>query len=87
MSCSALRDSQRDGSDSDRNGRGDRAVRRDARGRGLRVEWKCYDRDASTIRVEKAIAKAGGRKYETEPKTEASRRSVPVHPMLATMLD
>lgn len=51
------------------------------------LKWKCYDRDAGTIRVEKAIAKAGGRKYETEPKTEASRRSVPVHPMLATMLD
>ena len=43
--------------------------------------------DAGTIRVEKAIAKAGGKKYETEPKTEASRRSVPVHPILATMLD
>lgn len=52
---------------------------------GLR--WKSYDRDAGTLRVDKAIAKAGGRKYETEPKTEASRRTVPVHPMLAATLE
>lgn len=52
---------------------------------GLR--WKNYDRESGTIRVERAIAKAGGKKYETEPKTKASRRSVPVHPMLATTLE
>lgn len=50
------------------------------------LKWKCYDKDAGTIRIEKAIAKAGGRKYETEPKTEAGKRDVPVHPALADML-
>ena len=50
------------------------------------LKWKCYDKDAGTIRIEKAIAKAGGRKYETTPKTEAGKRDVPVHPALADML-
>lgn len=50
------------------------------------LKWKCYDSNAGTIRVERAIAKAGGRKYETEPKTKAGKRTVPVHPALANKL-
>lgn len=50
------------------------------------LKWKCYDPKAGTISVEKSIGKAGGKTYETEPKTEASRRSVPVAPQLADML-
>ena len=52
---------------------------------GLR--WKCYDADAGVIRIERAIAKAGGKSYEALPKTEASRRDVPVHPELARALE
>lgn len=51
------------------------------------LTWDNYDRDAGIIHVRKAIAKAGGKKYITTPKTEASRRDVPVHPDLASMLD
>ena len=52
---------------------------------GLR--WKSYDAGAGTIRVENAVAKAGGKTYETDPKTKESRRDVPVEPMLARMLE
>lgn len=51
------------------------------------LTWGNYDRDAGIIRVRRAIAKAGGKKYVTTPKTEASRRDVPVHPDLAVMLE
>jgi integrase len=43
------------------------------------LKWKCYDEQSGTIRVEKAVAKAGGKKYVTDPKTEASKRDIPVH--------
>lgn len=52
---------------------------------GLR--WKSYDKDTRNIRVVNAIAKAGGKTYETEPKTSASRRDVPVSEQLAVMLE
>lgn len=51
---------------------------------GLR--WANVDADAGIIRVRAAIAKAGGRKYETQPKTEAGRRDVPIHANLARAL-
>ena len=51
------------------------------------LKWSRYDPDLAIIRVDKAIAKAGGRSYETEPKTEAGRRDVPVHPRLARALE
>lgn len=50
------------------------------------LKWKRYDENAGIIRVEKAIAKAGGKKYVTTPKTKAGKRDVPVHPALADML-
>lgn len=50
------------------------------------LQWKQYDMDAGVIHVVKGIAKAGGRKYETTPKTEAGKRDIPVHPALASML-
>jgi integrase len=50
------------------------------------LKWKCYDAKSGIIHVERAIAKAGGKKYETTPKTEAGRRDIPVHPDLADML-
>lgn len=50
------------------------------------LQWKQYDKEAGVIHVVKAIAKAGGRKYETTPKTEAGKRDIPVHPALASML-
>jgi integrase len=52
---------------------------------GLR--WKCVDFRAGVISVESAIAKAGGKLYESDPKTEASRRRIPIHPNLAHTLE
>lgn len=51
------------------------------------LKWKCYDEKAGTIRVENAVAKAGGKSYESEPKTDAGRRTIPVHPALAAILE
>ena len=50
------------------------------------LKWKCYDEDTGIIRIEQAIAKAGGKSYVSVPKTEASKRELPTHPALAAML-
>lgn len=51
------------------------------------LKWKCYDPQAATIHVVNAVAKAGGKTYESEPKTDAGRRDVPVDPLLTAFLE
>lgn len=52
---------------------------------GLR--WRCYDEEAKTLRIEESIGRAGGETFSNAPKTEASRRTVPVSPRLADILE
>lgn len=52
---------------------------------GLR--WRCYDPKARTIQVEESIGVAHGGTYSKAPKTKASRRTVPVSPQLAAILE
>ncbi|MDO4536772.1 MAG: hypothetical protein Q4B54_01330 [Coriobacteriales bacterium] len=50
------------------------------------LQWKCCDIDGGLIYAERAIAKAGGKKYITTPKTEAGKRCIPIHPALSSTL-
>lgn len=52
---------------------------------GLR--WRCYDKATRTLRIEESIGRAGGSTFSNAPKTESSRRIVPVSPQLAAMLE
>ena len=52
---------------------------------GLR--WRCYDPQARTIQVEESIGVANGGSYSKAPKTKSSRRTVPVSPQLAAILE
>lgn len=52
---------------------------------GLR--WRCYDPEARTIQVEESIGMAHGGTYSKAPKTKSSRRTVPVSPQLAAILE
>mgnify|MGYP002625544333 CR=1 FL=1 len=51
------------------------------------MRWRCYDPKARTIQVEESIGVANGGTYSKAPKTKASRRTVPVSPQLAAILE
>ena len=44
------------------------------------------DLDAGTLKVAATISRIGGRLVISKPKTERSRREVPLHPSIVTML-
>jgi integrase len=48
------------------------------RGEALAVHWKDVDLDARTARIRLTLARVGGSLAMTEPKTEKSRRTVPL---------
>ncbi len=52
---------------------------------GLR--WREYDAANHTITVTEAIGSAGGSTFSKSPKTKVSRRTIPVAPRLADMLE
>lgn len=52
---------------------------------GLR--WRCYDPKARKIQVEESIGVAHGGTYSKAPKTNSSKRTVPVSPQLAAILE
>ena len=56
------------------------------RGEALALRWDRVDLDAAVMRIEATLARIGGRLVSTEPKTERSRRTVPLPPGVVTML-
>jgi len=57
------------------------------RGEVLGLRWADFDAERSTLRVERAVQRAGGRLVLVEPKTRRSRRLLPVPRMAAAALD
>ncbi len=56
------------------------------KGEALALRWDRVDLDAGVLRVAATIARIGGRLVISEPKTERSRRAVPLNPAVAAML-
>lgn len=56
------------------------------KGEALALAWDQVDLDAGVLRVAATISRIGGRLVITEPKTVRSRRAVPLHPAVVSML-
>jgi integrase len=56
------------------------------RGEALALHWSDVDLDAGGLVVRGTLGRVGGRLVISEPKTDRSRRSVPVAPPLVAML-
>jgi integrase len=56
------------------------------RGEALALSWDRVDLDAGTVVVAATLGRVGKRLVISEPKTERSRRSVPLSPAMVTML-
>jgi integrase len=56
------------------------------KGECLAVKWSDVDLDAGVLAVRGTLGRIGGRLAITEPKTARSRRNVPLHPQVVTML-
>ena len=56
------------------------------KGECLALRWDRVDFDAATIKVAATIARVNGKLVITEPKTERSRRSMPLSATVITML-
>ena len=51
------------------------------RGEALALHWSDLDLEARTLTVRGTLGRVGGELIITEPKTERSRRSVPLSPL------
>lgn len=56
------------------------------RGEALALHWSDVDLDAGLVSVRGTLARVGGRLVISEPKSDRSRRTVPIAPALVTML-
>ena len=56
------------------------------RGEALALRWDRVDLDAGVMRIEATLARIAGRLVSTEPKTERSRRTVPLPSGVVAML-
>ncbi|MGA5465588.1 tyrosine-type recombinase/integrase [Mycobacterium sp. NPDC050041] len=56
------------------------------KGEALALSWDHVDLDTGSLRVAATISRIGGRLVITEPKTVRSRRAVPLHPAVVSML-
>jgi integrase len=56
------------------------------RGEALALHWSDVDLDAGMLAVRGTLGRVGGNLVITEPKTDRSRRTVPIAPPLAAML-
>jgi integrase len=56
------------------------------KGEALALSWDRVDLDAGVLRVAATISRVSGRLIITEPKTVRSRRAVPLHPAVVSML-
>ena len=56
------------------------------RGEALALHWSEVDLDAGLLAVRGTLGLVGGRLMITEPKTDRSRRTVPIPPALVAML-
>jgi integrase len=56
------------------------------RGEALALRWDRVDLKAGVMRIEATLARIGGRLVSTEPKTERSRRTVPLPPAVVVLL-
>ena len=56
------------------------------KGEALALSWDRVDLDAGVLRVAATISRVSGRLVITEPKTVRSRRTVPLHPAVVSML-
>jgi integrase len=56
------------------------------RGEALALSWDHADLDAGVLKVAATITRINRRLVISEPKTERSRREVPLHPTIVTML-
>jgi integrase len=56
------------------------------RGEALALHWSDVDLDAGLLVVRGTLGRIGGKLVITEPKTDRSRRTVPISPGLVTML-
>lgn len=56
------------------------------RGEVLALHWDDIDFEASSLRVRATVSRVQGRLVRTEPKTENSRRSIPLSPSAAELL-
>jgi integrase len=52
----------------------------------LALRWNHVDLDGQTIKVDSTLARIDGQLVISEAKTERSRRTVPLHPSVVTML-
>ncbi len=56
------------------------------KGEALALSWDAVDLTAGVLRVAATISRVSGRLVITEPKTVRSRRTVPLHPAVVSML-
>jgi integrase len=56
------------------------------KGEALALSWDHVDLDTGSLRVATTISRIGGRLVTTEPKTVRSRRAVPLHAAVVSML-
>ncbi len=56
------------------------------RGEALALHWSDVDLDAGMLMVRGTLGRVGGKLVITEPKTDRSRRKVPISPPLVAML-
>lgn len=56
------------------------------KGEALALTWDAVDLDAGSLRVQATISRVGGRLLVTEPKTQRSRRTVPLDAAVVAML-
>jgi len=56
------------------------------RGEAAALAWDAVDLDAGTMRIAATMSRVDGELVTTEPKTERSRRTVPLSPALVAML-
>ena len=56
------------------------------KGEALGLSWDCVDLDGGVIKVTATLARVDGALMCSEPKTQRSRRTVPLTPAMVTML-
>lgn len=56
------------------------------RGEALALRWEDVDLDQATVRIRGTLARIGGALIVTEPKTERSRRTLPIPPAVVATL-
>ena len=56
------------------------------KGEALALTWADIDFDAATLRVRGTLSRVGKQKIVTEPKTEKSRRTLPLSPAMVALL-